>query len=104
MALAMSALTYPQETVAESFSGSVFFEWSVAEQRGYLDAQLVMASSIVTRKKPDMAQCIADHFYGSNGLTNTAFQELVDTIRTYESYHPSSVLVVVIENRCGAFY
>ncbi|MEM6890503.1 MAG: hypothetical protein AAF636_20575 [Pseudomonadota bacterium] len=104
MGLVALAAFYPQKSVPQKFSGSDFFDWSAAEQRGYLDAQIVMASSIVTRQKPDMAQCMADHFYSQNGLSDKGFQELTETIRQYETYHPSSVLVVVIENRCGAFY
>lgn len=95
---------YPQETVAEGFTGEQFLAWSEADQRGYLDAQIVMASSIVTRSKPEMSQCMADRYYGSSGLTDSGFAQIVATIAQYETYHPSSVLIIVIENACGAFY
>lgn len=94
----------PQVSAAEGFTGKEFLTWSSVQQRSYLDAQIVMASSIVTRTKQNMANCMADEFYGASGLTDEGFKKLVDTISEYDTYHPSSVLVVVIENVCGAFY
>jgi len=94
----------PQESLAEGFTGAEFLSWSQAQQRSYVNAQLVMASSIVARAKPDMSQCLADHFYGEQGVTDEQFDALRKTIEDYETYHPSSVLVIVIENTCGTFY
>lgn len=98
------ALICPQISWADGFTGREFLAWSEASQRGYIDAQLVMASSIVTRSKPDYAQCLADHFYSSTGLTDEGFQQIIGRVREYAEYHPSSVLVVVIESECGAFF
>lgn len=102
--MATAAAIYPQKTLADGFTGETFLSWSLAEQRGYLDAQIVMASSIVTRAKPAMSQCMADRFYGPEGLTDRGFEEIRTTIAEYQTFHPSSVVVVVIENNCGAFY
>ena len=102
--VAVGVAVYPQKSSAEAFTGAVFLEWSDAQQRSYIDAQLVMASSIVARDKPAMSQCMADRFYGIEGVSDAGFKEIRTTIKAYKTYHPSSVLVIVIENTCGAFY
>ena len=95
---------YPQILLADRFTGEEFARWSEADQRGYIAAQLVMASSIVTREKPAMSQCIADSFYDEDGLSDSGFGTFVSHIDEFRTYHPSSVVVVVIENACGPFY
>lgn len=102
--MAAASTIFPQELLANSFTGEQFAQWTDAQQRSYLNAQIVMASSIVTRAKPGMAQCMADKYYGANGLSEDGFQEISKVIREYNNYHPSSVLVVVLENACGKFY
>lgn len=94
----------PQESKAGGFSGTEFLTWDEGEQRGYLSAQIVMASSIVTRTKPNMAQCMADRYYGDDGLTDAGFEELQGLIRKHPTFHPSSTLVVVLERECGPFF
>ncbi len=102
--MAVTLATCPQKSLAEGFTGAEFLSWSQAQQRSYVNAQLVMASSIVARAKPAMSQCLADHFYGDQGITDERFDTLRRTIEDYETYHPSSVLEIVIENTCGTFY
>lgn len=50
-----------------------------------------------------MSECVAKHFFGTKGLRDEKFNELIETIGDYGTYHPSSILVVVIENACGPF-
>lgn len=102
--MSIVSIIYPQQTSAEAFTGKTFLSWPEEEQRGYLDAQIVMASTIVSRTKPEMSQCMAELYYGSLGLTNEGFASLINRIQEYETFHPSSVLVAVIEKECGSFY
>ena len=102
--LVMVAAICPQKSAAEGFTGSAFLQWNDAEKRGFIDAQLVMASSIVSRSKPAMSRCMADQYYGDSGLTDAGYEAFIEAIGQFEDFHPSSVLIVVIENECGAFY
>jgi len=102
--LAVYASFYPQETRANDFTGSDFLQWSEAQQLSYINAQLVMASSIVARDKPAMSQCVADTFFGDSGITDAKFRDVQSSVTSYATYHPSSILVVLIENACGKFY
>ncbi len=90
--------------MAEGFTGVEFLEWSKADQTAYINSQVVMASTIVTRDKPEMARCIADNYFSETGLTDAQLNDLIANVEQYQSYHPSTVLVAVIEATCGKFY
>ncbi|SMX28185.1 hypothetical protein TRP8649_02300 [Pelagimonas phthalicica] len=93
----------PQESAAEGFNGTEFLQRSADRQRAYISTQLVMASSIAARIKPAMADCIGSAFFDGTGLSETGFETSIERIREFNDYHPSSVLVVVIESQCGPF-
>ena len=96
-------LIYPQLSWAEGFTGAEFLTWSEVDQRGYISAQLVMASTIAARSQTDMPNCIASSFFDQSGMSASGFQSILATVAEYAEFHPSSVLVVVIENACGPF-
>ncbi|MEP2640080.1 hypothetical protein [Roseobacter sp.] len=98
-----AALVCPQVSAAQEFTGKTFLTWSNADQRGYISAQLVMASTIASRIKPDMNACIAGAFFDGTGMSDAAFDQVVQTIGEYQDFHPSSVLVILLENECGTF-
>lgn len=77
--------------------------WAEPQQKSYIEAQLVMASTIATRTDADRALCIADTFFDARGLSNAAFGRTIERIREFSEFHPSSVLVVMIESNCGAY-
>lgn len=58
---------------------------------------------MITRNNPEQAQCIADAYYSDTGLTDQGYAEIRAKVSEFESYHPTSVLVVMVENQCGAF-
>lgn len=101
----MTALVagFPQKSVAEGFTGQEFLQRAAQDQRGYISTQLVMASSIAARIKPSLADCIGREFFDGAGMSDEGFLSIIGRIKEFEAYHPSSVLVVVIENRCGKF-
>ena len=104
MALVGLGVICPQKSSADAFTGETFLTWSESQQRSYLNAQLVMASTIVARDKPTMSKCVSDEFFGSSGMTSEAFANAMQSIRDFKTYHPSSVLVILVENACGEFY
>lgn len=97
------ALLCPQVLTAEAFTGETFLRWSEADQRGYISAQLVMASTIASRSKPEMVDCIAEAFFDGTGMSEEKFADITKTVGEYKEYHPSSVLVILLEKTCGAF-
>ena len=103
IALTMTAAIYPQKSQADGFNGQVFLERSEQDQRGFISTQMVMASSIAARVDPSLSECIGRVFFDGTGLSESGFQIITRRIAEFPNYHPSSVLVVVIEKACGAF-
>lgn len=92
-----------QTSAANGFTGNEFLGWNSDQQRGYIEAQLVMATTIATRSDQERSDCIAGFFFDHSGLSETGFKNAVDRISEFRDYHPSSILVVMIENECGAY-
>ncbi len=97
------AAFHPQNSQAEEFTGTDFLKRSTKDQRGYVSTQLVMASSIAARIKPEMSDCIGETFFNGTGLSDKGFENVMQRVREFQDFHPSSVLVVVIEGACGTF-
>ncbi len=94
---------YPQESVADGFTGAEFLTRAEPDQKATISTQLVMASTIAARIKPPLSDCIGKTFFDPQGLKSEAFEAIIDRVREFGEYHPSSVILVVIENRCGKF-
>ena len=103
MAIGVLAAFHPQNSQAEEFTGTDFLKRSTQDQRGYVSTQLVMASSIAARIKPELAECIGHEFFDGNGMSDQGFETVMQRVREFKDFHPSSVLVVVIEGACGTF-
>ena len=103
MAIGVLAAFHPQNSQAEEFTGTDFLQRSSQDQRGYVSTQLVMASSIAARIKPDLADCIGNEFFDGTGMSDKGFEKVMQRVREFQDFHPSSVLVIVIESACGTF-
>ncbi len=103
MAMAAINTIYPQKSLANEFTGKQFLKRSAEDQRGYISTQLVMASSIAARIKPSLAECIGEAFFDGTGMADDGFEKVIARIAEFDAYHPSSVIVVVIENQCEPF-
>ncbi len=100
----MAGLVFPQESRAEEFTGTQFFEWTKDQQVKYVEIQLVMATTIATRMNPELSQCLSDRFFAvEGGMSAGGFDEVIQNVQEFREYHPSSVLVVTMESACGPF-
>jgi hypothetical protein len=93
----------PQKSAAEGFTGKEFLTRSTADQRAFVSTQMVMASTISARIKPDHSACIGEVFFDNLGLSDRGFDTVMQRVREFQSYHPSSVMVIVVEQECGPF-
>ncbi len=93
----------PQVSYAEGFTGEVFLKRSTDDQRADVSTQLVMASSIAARIKPEVSECIGRVFFDELGMSESGFDTVIARVGEFSEFHPSSVLVIVIENECGSF-
>lgn len=90
--------------MADGLTGNQFLTWDRGDQASYLQTQLVMAGSIAARVKPPLSDCIADNFFAeTGGISEAGHDRVLDNVREFTDFHPSSVLVVTIEAACGSF-
>lgn len=98
--LIAGALIYPQETAAEGFTGEVFATWSRSSQDSYIQTSVMMAGVVLTRIKPSASNCIDAWYFKEPKEERNRY--ISETIVTYTDYHPSGVILAIIEQECGA--
>ncbi|WP_299732817.1 hypothetical protein [uncultured Tateyamaria sp.] len=100
----LAALCCPQISYADGLTGAAFLEWDAERQANYLQTQLVMAGSIAARVKPELSECLGKSFFAENGgISDVGLKGILENIRQFPDFHPSSVLVVTMESDCGSF-
>lgn len=103
MGLAAGALAYPQKASADKFTGDVFLTWSQSGQDTYIGTSVTMAAMIVGRTNAERGACIDNWYASSETVTAARNTEIRDTIGRNSEYHPSAVILLVLEGACGAF-
>ena len=94
---------YPQKSAAEKFTGAEFLAWSVEGQDSYNGTSITMATLVAGRTNPARATCLDEWYATSETLAAQRDAEIRDTIRRNAEYHPSAVIVLVLEEACGHF-
>ncbi|WP_108887197.1 hypothetical protein [Pseudoprimorskyibacter insulae] len=94
-------MIYPQESVAEGLTAKDFLVWDEPSQNSFLFSSVGMAAAIASQTKPELAQCLNDWYFGDK--TNTRNGEILDFMGQYGGYHPTTVILAVVENACGEF-
>ena len=101
IALAASIAIYPQQSTAQSFTGSDFALWSVQEQDGYIQTSITMAGVVMTQIRPEVSRCI-DQWYLGDGRKEERNAYIRETITGHAaSYHPSGTILAILSDQCG---
>lgn len=95
-----ATLLFPQVLQAEAFTGAAFLTWSEASQNSYIRTSVTMASFIATRTNEATAECL-DAWYTSSSGTQDGF--IRKKIADNAEFHPSIVIMLVLEEACGSF-
>lgn len=93
----------PQKSMAEKFTGTEFLTWSIEGQDSYIGTSITMATLVAGRSNPARATCLDEWYATSETLAAQRDEEIRDTIRRNVEYHPSAVIVLVLEEACGHF-
>lgn len=91
---------YPQNSLADAFTGKDFSKWSETGQDSFIQASVTMAGVVLTRTQPDKARCI-DGWYGGDDKKAERNASIRKTIADYGDYHPSGTILAIIEQACG---
>ncbi len=101
--MATQATFYPQESLAESFSGKEFLGWTQAAQDSYFQTSITMAAIIATKTRQASGDCLADWYLSAKADRSGRNEELRTAISRNDAYHPSSVIFLILEGACGPF-
>lgn len=99
-ALLLGSAIYPQAAKAEEFTGKEFSAWSEASQNSYIQTSITMAGVVAAQYKKEVSLCIDDWYFGGDQqkLRNQSIRE---AILKYENYHPSGVILALVQEQCG---
>lgn len=97
IATAALAISFAGAAVAEEKKSAAFLSASPEGQISYITTSLSMAQALLSASQ---GECIGKW---AAAQRPAGYKEMVDTIKKYPDYHPSSVVAAVIEKHCGSF-
>ncbi|WP_415402427.1 hypothetical protein [Tateyamaria sp. SN3-11] len=103
MGLAVVSAFCPQKSAAETFTGAEFLTWPVDGQDNYIGIAVTTASLIATRVNPSTGQCLDTWYAASEDVAAMRDAEIRAVIARNAEYHPSAVIMLVLEGACGSF-
>ena len=103
MAMAATVVGFPQKTEADGFKGHDFLAWSQENQSNYIGIAVTMATLVATRTNPQTGDCLDQWYAASDEVASSRADEIKATIARNADYHPSAVILLVLEGACGSF-
>lgn len=103
MGFVVIATFYPQQSMAQGFTGTDFTDWSEVSQDSYIQSSVMMAGVIGTQIKPSISSCIDGWYFADIAIKADRNKVIRDTIAKYQDHHPSGVILAIIQKQCGAF-
>ena len=99
------ALMYPQDLLPQdkSFTSSDVLSWDTESQDWYFETNISMAGIIASQNPTDHAECINDWYFESAETRESAHAEIREVMKQYETHHPGTVVIAVLERVCGSF-
>lgn len=85
---------------ADGSKASEFLTNPTESQSGYIGASAMMAGLIATQNNRAQAVCIDDFVAKQKPL---GYPQIVEAMRKYGEYHPSAIIMGVLEKACGKF-
>ncbi|MCT4555733.1 MAG: hypothetical protein N4A53_13685 [Pelagimonas sp.] len=95
--------SFPQKSAAEGFTGTDFLQWDRVGQDSYINTAVVMATFVSTRTNPKTAECLNGWYAESAEISQSRNDKIRNLIAKNASYHPSGVILLVLEEACGSF-
>ncbi len=103
MAIMAAGAFHPQISTAEGFTGTEFLTWNPSGQDSYIRTSVTMATFLATRTNPPTATCLDDWYAASVATSDARHTFIREKIGKNAEYHPSAVILLVLEEACGAF-
>jgi hypothetical protein len=97
IATAVLAVSFAGAAMADEKKSAAFLAASSDGQIGYISASLSMAQALLSKPQ---GECIGKYAASNH---SDCYKEIIDTIKKYDAYTPSSVVAAAIEKHCGSF-
>lgn len=90
-----------QETHAkESLTSARFLQYSAEAQRNYIVTSSIMAGLVASQNRKTQTECIND-WAAQNAASG--FEPVIATMKKHPQFHPSGVIIAVLQKACGSF-
>lgn len=92
-----------QPALSEGFTGKEFLRWSGAAQDAFFQNSVLMASTISARLDAAHAACVSEWYFVDPSSREQRNAELLSTVEKHVDFHPSAVVLAVLERECGQY-
>jgi len=105
MAFSLFALASasPQTSRAENFTSGKFLKYSADGQKSFIEISITMAGAIAAQTKPNLARCLDNWYFADQAVQSQRIDHILATMREFPEYHPSGVVLAVLQKACGPF-
>jgi len=100
IAAALVFMGFPQVSTAGEFTANQLLQTSETTQNNYFQVSVTMAAVISAQNKPEQARCINEWYFKNIDTQNLYIRELM---QEYRNFHPSGVILGILEKTCGEF-
>ncbi len=97
MVLSVSGFANAGTTTAD------FLKWERKAQASYLHTSITMIGVVATQTKSEIATCIDEWYFQTSQIRDKRDQEILSGMANYADYHPSTVILALVEQACGKF-
>jgi len=84
----------------ETFKSAKFLTYPAESQKSYIGTAVMMAGVIASQNVPDQASCV-DRWATSH--ESTGYKPVIDAMKRLPEYHPTAVILAVLDKECGSF-
>lgn len=100
LALSLAAAPAAQ---AEGFTSADLLAQSKEGQESFIEISLTMAAAIAAQTNPGIAECLDGWYFRDRQRQAARVAHIQATMRQYPAYHPSGVVLAVVQQTCGSF-
>ena len=102
-ALALSLCMIPAEAKADGFTSAELLAQGEAAQKSFIEVSLTMAAAIAAQSSPEIARCLNDWYFADKGRRPKRIASIRSAMETHSEFHPSGVVLAVVQKACGKF-
>lgn len=78
-------------------------QWDRSAQIGFVQTSISMAGVVAAQIRPEIARCIDARYFVNEVMLEQRSMEIIGRIAEHTAFHPSAVVLVAVQNECGAF-